>query len=82
MMTAEPIKSKEAAEMGMIFKCYSDDEFEKKSWKLACKLAKMPTKGLAFTKNLNSSFSNNLEQQLNLEKYQIMALKQKILVKV
>ena len=35
----------------------------------------MPTKGLALTKKLlNSSFSNNLEQQLNLEKkYQIMA---------
>ena len=47
----------------------------RKSWKLACKLAQMPTKGLAFTKKLlNSSFSNNLEQQLNLEKkYQIMA---------
>tara|TARA_B100000900_G_scaffold272780_1_gene233015 strand:+ start:931 stop:1701 length:771 start_codon:yes stop_codon:yes gene_type:complete len=75
MMTADPVKSKQAVDMGMIYKCYSDDEFETESWKLARKLAKMPTRGLAFTKKLlNSSFSNNLEHQLNLEKkYQIMA---------
>jgi len=42
--------------------------FEDESWKLVSKLAKMPTKGLGLTKRLlNASFSNNLEQQLELE---------------
>ena len=68
MMTAEPISAKDAERMGMIYKVFSDDSFEQESWKLASKLAEMPTKGLGLTKRLlNASYSNNLEQQLDME---------------
>ena len=75
MMTGEPIRAKDAAIMGMIYKSYSDEKFESESWKLVSKLAKMPTKTLALTKELlNSSVENTLAQQLNLEeKYQSIA---------
>lgn len=68
MMTAEAVSAKDAVDMGMIYKVFSDENFEDESWKLVSKLAKMPTKGLGLTKRLlNASFSNNLEQQLELE---------------
>ena len=75
MMTADPVSATQAVEMGMIYKVYSDDTFVEKSWKLVSKLAKMPTKGLGLTKRLlNASYSNNLEQQLQMEdKYQTIA---------
>ena len=75
MMTGEPIRAKDAAIMGMIYKSYSDEKFESESWKLVSKLAKMPTKALALTKELlNSSVENTLAQQLNMEeKYQSIA---------
>ena len=75
MMTAEPISAHEAEKMGMIYKVYPLDDFEKESWNLVSKLAKMPTKALALTKKLlNSSVENNLKEQLNLEdKYQSVA---------
>ena len=75
MMTAEPVSAKEALDMGMIYKVYSDEDFISESWNLVSKLAKMPTKGLGLTKRLlNQSYSNNLEEQLNLEeKYQTIA---------
>ena len=75
MMTADTISAKDAEIMGMIYKSYSDEEFESKSWKLVSKLAKMPTKALALTKELlNASVENTLEQQLNMEeKYQSIA---------
>jgi 2-(1,2-epoxy-1,2-dihydrophenyl)acetyl-CoA isomerase len=75
MMSAEPISAKDAEKMGMIFKIYSDESFNRDSWDLASKLAKMPTKGLGLTKRLlNASISNNLEGQLDMEdKCQVIA---------
>ena len=68
MMTAEPVSAKDAADMGMIYKSFSDENFETESWKLVSKLASMPTKGLGLTKRLlNASYSNDLEQQLTME---------------
>ena len=68
MMTAEPVAAKDAEAMGMIYKSFSDEVFEEESWKLVSMLAKMPTKGLGLTKRLlNASYSNNLEQQLDME---------------
>ena len=68
MMTAEPVSAKDAEAMGMIYKVFSDESFKEESWKLASKLSKMPTKGLGLTKRLlNASYSNNLEQQLDME---------------
>ena len=68
MMTAEPVSAKDAEQMGMIYKAFSDEVFETESWKLVSKLAQMPTKGLGLTKKLlNASNTNNLEEQLNME---------------
>ena len=69
MMTADKVMAAEAAAMGMIYKCFPDDTFETESKKMAFSLAQMPTKGLGLTKRLlNQSFSNTLEQQLDMEK--------------
>ena len=68
MMTAEPVSAKDAEAMGMIYKTFSDKSFKEQSWELVSKLSKMPTKGLGLTKRLlNASYSNNLEQQLDME---------------
>jgi len=68
MMTADPISAEEAKEIGMIYKVFNDEEFEPETIKLAEKLAQMPTKGLGLTKKLlNSSLTNNLEEQLTQE---------------
>lgn len=68
MMTAEPVSAKDAEKMGMIYKVFSDESFEQESWQLVSKLADMPTKGLGLTKRLlNASYSNNLEEQLDME---------------
>ena len=75
MMTGEPISAMEAEKIGMIYKVFSNESFEQESLKLAKKLAKMATKGLGLTKRLlNSSYSNNLGEQLNMERdYQTIA---------
>ena len=54
--------------MGMIYKVYTDSEFEIKSMELAKTISEMPTKGLGLTKELiNATFNNSLEEQLILE---------------
>ena len=75
MMSAEPIYAKDAEMMGMIYKTYSDESFQRDSWNLVSKLAKMPTKGLGLTKRLlNASINNNIEDQLDMEdKCQVIA---------
>ena len=68
-MTAEKVMAADAVAMGMIYKSFADDVFEAESKKMAVMLAQMPTKGIGLTKRLlNQSFSNNLEQQLGMEK--------------
>ena len=69
MMSAEPIVASEALKMGMVYKIFSNDDFESSSLDFVSKLSQMPTKGLGLTKRLlNSSYSNNLEEQLEMEK--------------
>lgn len=68
MMLGEKVCAKEAAELGMIYKCFSDEEFDVASKQIAFQLAKMPTRGLAYTKQaLNNSFKHGFQQQLALE---------------
>ncbi len=68
MMLGEKIQAKDAEQMGMIYKSFSDETFEAASKNIATTLASMPTKGLAYTKQaLQASASNSLEQQLQLE---------------
>ncbi len=69
MMLGDKVSANEAERMGMIYQVYANEEFEQKTEELAQKLANMPTKGLAYTKHLlNQSFTNNLDNQLELEK--------------
>lgn len=68
MMLGDKVSAKEAEEMGMIYKAVGDEELEESAFKLASKLANMPTKGLGLTKRaLNKSYSNDLTTQLQLE---------------
>ncbi|MEM7655652.1 MAG: enoyl-CoA hydratase-related protein [Bacteroidota bacterium] len=68
MMLGEKVKAEEAERMGMIFRVYPVEEFAAASWQLALQLAKMPTRGLAMTKQaLNQAMGNELEAQLALE---------------
>jgi len=54
--------------MGMIYKHYKEDDFNKAIDEISTKLASMPTAGLALTKKaLNKSMNNNLAAQLMLE---------------
>ena len=72
-MLGDKIDAFEAERIGLIYTYYSSDTFNDEVDKLAHKLAKMPTKALAFTKKaLNRSMENSFEDQLALEsKYQI-----------
>lgn len=74
-MLADKVSAKEAERMGMIYKFVADDEFDTEIEKTAMKLSKLPTKGLALTKEaFNASFVNTLEAQLDVEsKLQILA---------
>ena len=68
MMTGEPITSEDAHKIGMIYKYVDDDKFDDEINLFSEKISKMPTKGLGLTKRLlNSSFNNNLEEQLTDE---------------
>ena len=76
-MLADKISAHEAEAMGMIYKTVADVEFDEEVEKLINKLASLPTKGLALTKQaFNESMTNSLEQQLDVEsKLQILASK-------
>ena len=68
MMLGDKIGAEEAERIGMIYKVYTLEEFEKKVEDLAVTLAKMPTKSLGMTKRLlNNSYTNGLNAQLKLE---------------
>ncbi|RSK43341.1 enoyl-CoA hydratase-related protein [Hymenobacter perfusus] len=75
MMTGDKVSAPEAMQMGMIYKTFADDQFDAEVDALTRKLAAMPTKGLAYTKQLlNGTFSNTLTQQLRAEAdYQLRA---------
>ena len=67
-MLGDKISAEEAERIGMIYKYFSADTFEKEVNKLALKLVKMPTKALGLIKQtLNQSLTNTLEDQLALE---------------
>lgn len=68
MMLGDKISAKEANEMGMIYKYFPDEKFEKEAEKIARTLSSLPTMGLAFTKQaLNKSLEQNFEEQLLTE---------------
>ena len=68
MMLADKVSAKEAQEIGMIYKYFSDETFDAEVDQIANKLANMPTKGLGYIKRaLNYSFTNDLNTQLGIE---------------
>lgn len=75
MLTGDKVSAAEAVQMGMIYRVFADDVFEQEVAALVRKLAAMPTKGLAYTKQLlNGTFGNTLPQQLRAEgDYQLRA---------
>jgi 2-(1,2-epoxy-1,2-dihydrophenyl)acetyl-CoA isomerase len=68
MMLGDKISAKEAERMGMVYKYFPDEIFFYESEKIATTLSQLPTKGLAYTKQvLNKSLEQSLEQQLETE---------------
>lgn len=68
MMLGDKVTAQEAVEMGMIYKCVADDEWEEAINKLARRVADMPTLALAMTKAaLQSTWTHSLDQQLEVE---------------
>ncbi|MEO7343969.1 MAG: enoyl-CoA hydratase-related protein, partial [Methylotenera sp.] len=68
MMLGDKVSATDAERYGMLYKVFSDETFTDESKKIAAMLAAMPTKGLAFTKQvLNHSFVNSWEEQLQDE---------------
>ncbi len=64
-MLGDKVNATDAERMGMVYKVFEEDVFDTESKKIATTLAGMPTKGLAYTKQLlNMSFSSNFEEQL------------------
>lgn len=68
MMLGDKVPAVEAEKMGMLYKVFADDQLVAESGKIAATLAAMPTKGLAYTKQvLNLSISTTFEDQLQDE---------------
>ena len=67
-MLGDRVPASEALAMGMLYKVFEESLFADSSMELARKLAAMPTRALALTKQaFNQSMYNTLEDQLLLE---------------
>lgn len=65
MMLGEKISAVDAERMGMIYKFFPDNTFHAETEAIAKRLAVMPTRGLAYTKQLlTMSFTTTLDEQL------------------
>ncbi len=65
MMLGDKVSAEEAEKMGMLYKVFPAEVFEKEAIQMAETLANMPTHGLALTKEcLNKSLLNDLDAQL------------------
>lgn len=68
MMLGEKIPAEEAERIGMIYKVFPDETFSENSMNIASYLSQMPTRGLAFTKQLlSNSFYTSFDDQLQDE---------------
>lgn len=68
MMLGEKVTAADAERMGMIYKVFTEEAFSENAILIAHYLAKMPTKGLSYTKQvLNHSVTNSWEEQLQDE---------------
>ncbi len=75
LMLGDKLTAKKAEEIGLIAQVCKDGDFENEVEKILQRFAVMPTYAIGLIKDmLNQSVTNNLEQQLELEKkYQIQA---------
>jgi 2-(1,2-epoxy-1,2-dihydrophenyl)acetyl-CoA isomerase len=75
MFLGESVTAKEAEDLGMIYKCVEDTHFKDYVENITQKIANMPTKALALTKQaLNKSIFEGIENQLlNETEWQGMA---------
>jgi len=68
MMLGEKVPAEEAERIGMIYKVFSDKTFAENSMNIAVYLSQMPTKGLAYTKQLlTHSVKATFDEQLQDE---------------
>ena len=68
MMLGEKIPAEEAERIGMVYKIFPDEVFAENAMSIASYLSQMPTKGLAYTKQLLTHSSHStLEEQLQDE---------------
>ncbi|MEM9023989.1 MAG: enoyl-CoA hydratase-related protein [Bacteroidota bacterium] len=68
MMLGDKVPAVEAERIGMIYRVCADDSLTEEALGTAVKLAKMPTKGIGYTKRaLNQSLTNDLNTQLDVE---------------
>jgi 2-(1,2-epoxy-1,2-dihydrophenyl)acetyl-CoA isomerase len=68
MMLGDKVTAMEAERIGMIYKVFAADTFHEEAVKIATTLSQMPTRGLAYTKQvLSMSFTTTFEEQLNDE---------------
>ncbi|KYP15414.1 enoyl-CoA hydratase-related protein [Flavihumibacter sp. CACIAM 22H1] len=77
MLLGDKVPAEEAERLGMIYKYFEDDSFQKEARQIATTLAAMPTIALAYTKKaLQWSFTHTLIEQLaNEDKLQQRAAK-------
>lgn len=67
-MTAEPLPAQTAADWGLIWRTYPDDQLIAEARALTAKLANGPTLGLGLTKHcIQAAATNTLSDQLDLE---------------
>jgi 2-(1,2-epoxy-1,2-dihydrophenyl)acetyl-CoA isomerase len=68
-MLGDKISAEQAAQWGMIWSCVDDADLHETALACARHLATQPTRGLSMIKRaLNASSTNNLDQQLDLER--------------
>lgn len=68
MITGDKVSAQDALQMGLVYKVFPDDKLMEEATAFAHNISMMPTKGLGLTKKLlNQSFSNNLQEQLDME---------------
>lgn len=68
MMLGDKVSAADAEKWGMIYKVFADDVFAAETSRITATLSQMPTRGLAYTKQvLSLSFSNTFADQLHDE---------------
>lgn len=68
-LLAEKLSAEQAADWGMIWQCVDDEDLGKVVGAIADRFSTAPTVGLAYMKKLlRNSWSNSLDQQLDLER--------------